>query len=94
MEQEAELFSRYLKDYLDLWVHFCAHIKGTPKQITDEVLFKQEFTFEKWKQGYWDYKTNRSFTHSLGGIEFDRNVSVTYNIYRFIPFNIRYEVTS
>ena len=94
---ESEQYMLYLKDYLDLWPHFCWHKDKSPKQIYDKVLFKQEFTFERWKEGYWEFVANKSLHYTqnddLDGIALKKLYTrLTYNSYRFIPFNIKYEL--
>jgi hypothetical protein len=93
VEKEIELFNLYLKDYLELWPHFCWHNDKTPKQVMDRVLFKKEFTFERWKEGFWTYKTNTNFKHTLSDVSTTKRVAISFNQYRFIPFNIKYFIT-
>jgi hypothetical protein len=90
-----EDYSEYLKDWCDLYIHFCWHKSKTPREITDEVLFKKEFTYERWKQGFSRYKTskvvNYKINNELSSVNlknFDCNVE--YSLYRFVPFNIKY----
>ena len=95
--EEEKLFLDYLKCYCDLWWHFCASDKKTPKTITDEVLFRKEFTFERFKKGFWTYRANKSLTYTfsedLGEVKLKRLVcSLSYNLYRDVPFNISYEI--
>jgi hypothetical protein len=101
IEKESEQFMLYLKDYLELWPHFCWHNDNNPKVITDRVLFKEEFTFENWKKGKWkwnytdNYQTLYRICDNIDGIKLkDNYLRITWNQYRFKPFNIRYELDS
>jgi hypothetical protein len=85
-------YNDFLKDYVELWPSFCWHLDKTPKQITDRVLFKKEFTYERWKEGYHTYYNNTTFIHTLDSITTKKTVRISYNIYRFVPFNIKYEI--
>jgi hypothetical protein len=85
-------FSDFLKDYIELWPSFCWHLDQNSKQITDRVLFKKEFTYERWKKGYDTYYNNTTFTHTLCDVTTKRTVRISYKIYRFVPFNIKYEI--
>jgi len=95
--REMELFKLFQKDYLDLYVYFCGHLKRNPMQIYNEVLFKKEFTFERWKEGFVDYRQNKPLFY-LGNDMLEnvklkaKYLKVTYNQYRFVPFNIRIEL--
>ena len=92
-----ELYKLFLKDYLDLYEYFCGHLKETPYQITNEVLFKKEFTFERWKKGFKDYKTNKNVDYKidnkLDNVKLPKkHIQLTYNYFRAVPFNIRYNL--
>ena len=92
-----EDYNKYLKYWCDLYIHFCWHKSKTPKEITDKVLFKKEFTYERWKQGFHTYTSNKSmlykFGNTLEGVELKENyIRLTYNLYKNVPFNIKYEL--
>jgi hypothetical protein len=97
MKDDFELYKEYLKDWVELYPYFCWHKGENTKAITDEVLFKKEFTFERWKQGFHEYNTMTNLgyklTDELHGVK-KKNLScrLRYNIFRFIPFNIKYEI--
>lgn len=95
--QEMELYKLFLKDYLDLYIYFSAHLKKTTYQINNEILFKKEFTFERWKQGFVNYSQNKPLfflgNNMLENVKLKSNyIKINYNQYRFIPFNIRIEL--
>ncbi len=83
----------YLIDWLELYPHFCFHLKKTPKEISDERIFKEYFTFERWKEGFWRYKTNKllDFKYSkLEGIPIKSGyIEFEYSLFHMIPFNIK-----
>ena len=90
-----EDYNKYLKEWCDLYIHFCWHKSKTPKEISDEVLFKKEFTFERWKQGFHTYTSNKSmdykFNNCLHNVTLkDSYIGLEYNLYRNVPFNIKY----
>lgn len=90
-----EDYSNFFKQWCELYVHFCWHKKETPKQITDEVLFKKEFTYERWKNGYWVYNNNKlinyTINNELNSVKLKSlSVRLEYNLYRDVPFNIKY----
>lgn len=93
-DKEIELFKQYQKDWCELYIHFCFHKNETPKQCWDRNIFKQHFTFEKWKKGYTQVSTNISSNFNGKEIEgiplIDKTIRITYNIFHFVPFNIRY----
>jgi len=98
-KKEEEQFMLYLKDYLELWPHFCWHNDNNTKVITDRVLFKKEFTFENWKKGKWkcnytnNYPMLYSISDSIDSVKLkDHYLRITWDQYRYKPFNIRYEI--
>ena len=62
-------------------------------------IFKDEFTFERWKQGFHDYQQNIKFTtkltDELEGVKInDVSIKLNYNMFHFVPFNIRKELNN
>jgi len=94
--KEQDLFNQYLKDWCELYVHFCWHKNETPKQAWDRNIFKAHFTFERWKQGFTKYTTHKKSVFSnreLEGVELkDNHIKISYNMFHFVPFNINFEL--
>lgn len=95
--EEMEMYKLFLKDYLDLYVYFCGHLKKNTYQISNEFLFKKEFTFELWKKGFVDYQQNKlinyTINNKLDGVKLPtKYIKITHNYFRSVPFNIRYEL--
>lgn len=91
--REALLFKQYMKDWADMYVEFC--IKSN--NGWDKIIFKEYFTFEKWKKGFTECNTSMSgkLVMNKNGESFpDYNgyIRVKYNIFHFKPFNIRYSI--
>lgn len=91
---DIELFKIYLRDWSELYIHFCWHKNETPKQTCDRSIFKNKFTFERWKQGFSNYTKNEKYVPKTEDTELlDLNVRITYNMFHFVPFNIRKQIT-
>ena len=104
MRQDTpEEFMRYLTCKIELMPHFL-HVSSdpSPSQITNNVLFKQEFTYDNWlssKIGKRYYKTGFSKITSKGATIFGKHHEVKdnfyitegyeYSIYRFINYNFK-----
>jgi len=95
--EEMELYKLFLNDYLDLYVYFCGHLRKRPADICNEVLFKEEFNFERWKKGFVDYKQNKLIDYvinnKIDGVKLqNKHIQLTYNCFRSVPFNIKYKL--
>ena len=44
-----EDYNKYLKEWCDLYIHFCWHKSETPKQITDKIKITNKFYTIKFK---------------------------------------------
>ena len=87
---EFELYKKYLKDWAEVYVHFCWHKNETPKLAWDRNIFKEHFTFERWKKdGFTKVNTNTTATLKNGQ---EISVRKKYKIFHFVDFDIKYSI--
>ena len=87
--EEIELYKKYLKDWVEVYTHFCWHKNQTPKQCYDRNIFEDYFTFENWKKGFTEVDTNTTATLKNREVI---SIRKKYKIFHFVEFDIRYSI--